>query len=133
MKQDNRKKVTVLSMEDTNSSLPDIQSRIFTIRGVQIMLDRDLAMYYKVETGQLNRQVKRNIRRFPEDFMFQLTKDEWSSLKCQFGTSNTRGGDRRALPLRVLTNEQNWILRSTMLRTTRYEKFSYRILFMTVT
>ena len=98
MEQDKRTKVMVLSMDDNNSSLSDVQSRIFMIRGVQIMLDRDLAMFYKVETGQLNRQVKRNIRRFPEDFMFQLTKDEWNSLKCQFGTSNTRGGDRRALP-----------------------------------
>ncbi len=68
------------------------------IRGVQVLLDRDLAEFYKVETGQLNRQVKRNIGRFPEDFMFQLTKEEWESLKCQFGISNVRGGDRRALP-----------------------------------
>ena len=62
------------------------------------MLDRDLAVFYKVETGQLNRQVKRNIGRFPEDFMFQLTKEEWEALKCQIGISNVRGGDRRALP-----------------------------------
>jgi len=48
--------------------------------------------YYK------NRQVKRNIERFPEDFMFQLTKEEYNSLRCHFGTSNRRGGDRRALP-----------------------------------
>ena len=58
------------------------------------MLDRDLAVLYDVETAQLNRQVKRNIQRFPEDFMFQLTKEEGDFLKCQNGTSNTKGGDR---------------------------------------
>lgn len=58
------------------------------------MLDRDLATLYGVETGQLNRQVKRNIDRFPIDFMFQLTKKEYEDLKCQIGTSSW-GGDRR--------------------------------------
>lgn len=66
----------------------DIRHRIYTIRGVQVMLDRDLAIMYGVETGALNRQVKRNIDRFPSDFMFQLTKEEWDSLKCQNGISN---------------------------------------------
>lgn len=61
------------------------------------MLDRDLARLYQVETSQMNRQVKRNIERFPEDFRFQLTKEELESLKCQNGISN-RGGDRRAFP-----------------------------------
>ena len=82
----------------TDVSLSDIQTHIFSIRGVQVMLDRDLALFYRVDTGQLNRQVKRNINRFPEDFMFQLTKEEWNGLKCQIGISNMRGGDRRALP-----------------------------------
>ena len=53
----------------------EIQQRIRAIRGVQVMLDRDLAELYGVTTGQLNRQVKRNIKRFPSDFMFQLTKE----------------------------------------------------------
>ena len=70
------------------ASLTDIQARIYPVRGVQVMLDRDLAVFYKVETAQLNRQVKRNIGRFPEDFMFQLTKEEWEVLKCQIGISN---------------------------------------------
>lgn len=74
-----------------------IQKCIHVIRGEQVILDRDLAQLYQVETSQMNRQVKRNIERFPEDFMFQLTKDELESLKCQNGTSS-RGGDRRALP-----------------------------------
>ena len=71
-----------------------IKSRIFTIRGVQVMLDRDLAVLYGVETGALNRQVKRNGERFPNDFMFRLSSEEWSNLKCQIGTSSW-GGDRQ--------------------------------------
>lgn len=63
-----------------------IQSRIYNIRGMQVMIDRDLAEMYGVETAQLNRQVKRNIERFPDDFMFQLTKEEYHSLRCQNGT-----------------------------------------------
>lgn len=72
----------------------EVENRIFTIRGVQVILDRDLAQMYQVEVGQMNRQVKRNIKRFPPDFMFQLTKQENESLKCQNGISNTHGGDR---------------------------------------
>ena len=79
-------------------SVHDIEKMIVTLRGVQIMIDRDLAFLYQEEVKQMNRQVKRNIERFPEDFMFQLTKEEYASLKCQNGTSNERGGDRRALP-----------------------------------
>ncbi len=79
-------------------SVHDIEKMIVTLRGVQVMIDRDLAFLYQEEVKQMNRQVKRNIERFPEDFMFQLTKEEYASLKCQNGTSNERGGDRRALP-----------------------------------
>ena len=71
-----------------------IEDRIFTIREKQVMLDRDLAQLYQVEVSQMNRQVKRNIERFPADFMFQLTKEEHEYLKCQNGITNTRGGDR---------------------------------------
>ena len=74
-----------------------IEDRIFTIRGQQVMLDRDLAHLYGVDVSQMNRQVKRNIERFPRDFMFQLSKEEYDYLKCQNGISNSRGGDR-ALP-----------------------------------
>ena len=63
-----------------------IEERIFTIRGKQVMLDRDLAQLYGVETKQLNRAVKRNIERFPPDFMFQIEKAE--CLRCQIGTLN---------------------------------------------
>ena len=76
----------------------DIEKLIVAVRGEQVLIDRDLAYIYQVEVKQMNRQVKRNIERFPNDFMFQLTKEEYNSLKCQNGTSNKRGGDRRALP-----------------------------------
>ena len=79
-------------------SVRDIENLIVIIRGKQVLIDRDLAFLYHVEVKQMNRQVRRNIERFPEDFMFQLTEEEYKSLKCQNGTSNTRGGDRRALP-----------------------------------
>jgi len=71
----------------------DLRSKIYTIRGVLVMLDSDLAMLYEVETKYLKRQVKRNTERFPDDFMFQLTKEEMSILRCQIGTSRW-GGDR---------------------------------------
>ena len=74
-----------------------IRSRIITIRDVQVMLDRDLAELYGVEVGQLNRQVKRNIERFPHDFMFQLSREDCS--RCQIGTLNGgRGSNIKYLP-----------------------------------
>jgi len=75
-------------------SAESIASRIFEIRGKKVMLDRDLAKLYEVDTSQLTRQVRRNIERFPADFMFQLTKDELSNLICHFGTSSW-GGTRK--------------------------------------
>ena len=66
-----------------------IQNRIYEIRGQRVMLDFDLATLYGIETRALNQAVKRNIERFPEDFMFQLTKGEWEILKSQFVMSKT--------------------------------------------
>ena len=74
----------------------DIQSKIYNVRGQRVMIDRDLAEMYGVETRRLNEQVKRNTKRFPEDFMFQLTKEEFENLKSQFATS--RWGGTRKLP-----------------------------------
>ena len=65
-----------------------IEHRIFVIRGQKVMLDRDLAQLYGVETKYLKRQVRRNLERFPLDFMFQLSKEELKDWRCQFGTSN---------------------------------------------
>ena len=72
-----------------------VTGRIHLIRGQKVMLDRDLAELYGVETKQLKRQVRRNIGRFPEDFMFELTKEEFDEWRSQFGTSNS--GDRMGL------------------------------------
>src|SRR5713226_8330546 len=63
-----------------------IQNRIYEIRGERVMLDRDLAALYETETKALNQAVKRNLKRFPPDFMFQLTKEEYESLRFQFET-----------------------------------------------
>ena len=71
-----------------------IKTKIYEIRGHKVMLDFDLAELYDVETKNLNLSVKRNIKRFPPDFMFQLTKLEWDSLRLQIETSNGRGGTR---------------------------------------
>lgn len=77
-----------------------IQSKIYEIRGVRVMLDRDLAELYQVTTGNLNKAVKRNIRRFPSDFMFQLTKEEFEELKSNliFQNGISRWGGTRKLP-----------------------------------
>ena len=70
-----------------------IQSKIYTIRGYKVMLDFDLAELYQTETKILKRAVKRNIARFPPDFMFTLTEEEFTNLRCQIGTSSW-GGSR---------------------------------------
>ena len=79
-------------------AIEQIEEKIYLIRGQRVMLDSDLAEVYQVETKMLNRAVKRNIDRFPEDFMFQLTDDETKSLRFQIGTSNKGRGGRRYLP-----------------------------------
>ena len=74
-----------------------VKSRILTIRGKRVMLDRDIAEFFEVETGALNRAMKRNIARFPESFCFQLSPDEAS--RCQIGILNTgRGSNLKYLP-----------------------------------
>jgi len=84
-------------MEDPSSTIviPDelIFSKIFLIRDKQVILDKDLADFYQVETKQLKRAVRRNIDRFPDDFMFELTLEEFQYLRSQFGTSSW-GGSR---------------------------------------
>lgn len=74
--------------------LSNIESKIYELRGLKVMLDHDLAELYEVQTKNLNLAVKRNLKRFPGDFMFQLTKTEWESLRFQFATSKSRGGTR---------------------------------------
>ena len=71
------------------NDVSQIKNLIYTIRGVRVMLDSDLAMLYEVETRALNQAVKRNIKRFPPNFMFQLTQEEYQNLISQFVTSMT--------------------------------------------
>ncbi|MDE2313065.1 MAG: ORF6N domain-containing protein [Elusimicrobia bacterium] len=81
-----------------------LERRIYLIRGHRVMLDSDLATLYGVATGRLNEQVRRNIKRFPKDFMFQLTKEEFANLISRFAISSSSYGGRRKLPL-VFTQE----------------------------
>ena len=87
-----------MAKSDILSAVPEeiISNKIYLIRGIKVMLDRDLAELYGVETKRLNEQVRRNIVRFPEDFMFRLTQEEFENLKSQFATSSW--GGRRTLP-----------------------------------
>jgi hypothetical protein len=75
-----------------------IATRIYLIRGEKVMLDSDLAEMYGVPTNRMNEQVKRNIERFPEDFAFQLTVEEFEALMSQIAISNAGRGGRRKLP-----------------------------------
>lgn len=99
--------------ENTELMMVDnICNRVYVIRGQQVMLDYDLAEIYGYEVKRLNEQVKRNIARFPEDFMFQLTKDEDKILKSQIATSSW--GGKRKLPYAF--TEQGIYMLATVLR-----------------
>jgi len=96
--------------------IEEIKSRIYNIRGFQVMLDTDLAKLYRVETKRLLEQVRRNIERFPEDFMFQLTKGEFDFLRSQFATlKKGRGKHRKYLPYAF--TEQGVAMLSAVLRS----------------
>jgi hypothetical protein len=92
-----------------------IEGSILLIRGQKVILDKDLATLYQVSTTNLNKAVSRNLGRFPEDFMFQLSKEEFNNLKFQFGTSSW--GGTRKLP-RAFT-EQGVAMLSSVLRSKR--------------
>ena len=95
-----------------------IERKIYLVRAQKVMLDSDLAALYEVETSNLNKAVKRNIERFPEDFMFQLTKEEADALRFQIGISKTKGrGGRRYLPYAF--TEQGVAMLSSVLRSDR--------------
>ncbi len=103
--------------ENTELMLPDevIMNKIYQIREQKVMLDRDLAELYGVLTGNLNKAVKRNMKRFPSDFMFQLTQEEFDNLIFQFGTSSW-GGTRR---LPYVFTEQGVAMLSGILNSDR--------------
>ena len=94
-------------------SIERLEKAIYLVRGERVMLDRDLALLYGVETKTLNQAVKRNLQRFPLDFMFQLTDDEVETLRCQIGTSNEGRGGRRYLPY-VFTEQGVGMLSSVL-------------------
>jgi hypothetical protein len=109
----------VLDMPSKQLPIPveRIEKAIFLIRGHKVMLDADLAELYDVTTKRLNEQVRRNISRFPADFMFQLDAQEASALRSQFATSKEGRGGRRYLP--YVFSEQGVAMLSTVLNSER--------------
>lgn len=107
-------------------TIPDetITSKIYLIREQKVMVDSDLAELYQVQTKLLKRQVRRNKERFPDDFMFELTKDEFDNLRSQFGTSSWGGS--RYLPM-VFT-EQGVAMLSSVLNSSRAIAVNIRII-----
>lgn len=101
-----------------------IINKIYTIRGYKVMLDRDLAELYLVDTKRLNEQVKRNLKRFPDDFMFQLTSTEFEILKSQIATSSWGGA--RKLPF-VFT-EHGVLMLSSILNSNRAIEVNIQIM-----
>jgi hypothetical protein len=95
-----KKGITVIMSAKSKDLIPkkQILKIIIVIRGENVILDSDLAKLYGVETRRLNEQVRRNIEKFPDDFMFQLTKEEFENLKSQIATSSSGWGGRRKLP-----------------------------------
>jgi hypothetical protein len=106
-----------MAKKESSLVVPDevVMNKIYVIRNQKVMLDIDLAGLYQVETKVLNQQVKRNLKRFPDDFMFQLTQSEFENLKSQFVTSSW--GGKRKLPL-VFT-EQGVAMLSGILNSDR--------------
>ncbi len=107
-------------------SIPDevVLNRIYMIRGEKVILDKDLAELYTVETKQLKRQVRRNIDRFPEDFMFELSKEELEVLRSQFGTSSWGGS--RYIPMAF--TEQGVAMLSSVLNNPTAIKVNIQIM-----
>ena len=105
-------------------SVEVIAAKILMIRGKRVMLDRDLARLYEVDTGQLTRQVRRNIERFPDDFMFRLTNDELQNLICQNGISSW--GGIRKLP--YVFTEQGVAMLSGVLHSKRAVQVNIQIM-----
>ena len=99
-----------------------IEPLILTVRGQKVILDAELARIYGVTTKAFNRAVKRNVERFPSDFVFHLTTEEYESLRCQIGTSKSMRGGRRYLPYAF--TEHGAIMAATILNTPRAAQMS---------
>lgn len=113
---------------ETNIALSEefLIRKIYFIRGHKVMLDEDLAQLYQVETKRLKEQVKRNINRFPEKYMFELTLEEFNSLRSQFATSKSGRGGTRYMPM-VFT-EHGVLQLSNVLKSERALKVSFLII-----
>lgn len=111
-----------------NIALTDeaVANKIHLIRNHKVMLDIDLAELYQVETGRLNEQVKRNAARFPPDFMFRLSDQEWQSLRSQFAISNTGRGGRRNTPFAF--TEHGVLMLSSVLNSERAIQVNIQIM-----
>jgi len=107
-------------------SIESITSRIYFLRGMKVMLDRDLAELYGVETKRLKEQVRRNIKRFPEDFMFRLTFKEESFLRSQFATLEGKGKHSKYLPMAF--TEQGVAMLSSVLKSDRAIQVNIQIM-----
>lgn len=107
-------------------SLITVKNLIYEVRGYKVMLDSDLANLYEVPTFRLNEAVKRNIERFPNHYMFRLTKDEYKSLTSQFAMSNKSRGGRRTLP--YVFTEQGVAMLSSILNSSRAIQINIKII-----
>jgi len=105
--------------------VPVIEESIHVIRGQRVMLDADLASLYEVTTGNFNKAVQRNIKRFPKEFMFQLNKQEFTNLIFQIGTSRKWGG-RRKMPYAF--TEHGALMAANILRSERAEAMSVYVI-----
>lgn len=102
-----------------------VESRILTVRGIEVILDKDLAASYQVETKRLNEQVKRNINRFPTQFMFQMNEEEWRSLRSQNATINNRGRHSKYPP--YVFTEHGVIMAAAVLKSDVADKASVKV------
>jgi hypothetical protein len=115
-----------MKKEIVSIPLEGIISKILLIRGKKVILDQDLASLYEVSTRDLNKAVRRNLSRFPEDFMFELSPEEFKRLMFQFGTSKKGHGGRRKLPLAF--TEQGVAMLSSVLKSEKAIQMNVQII-----
>ena len=108
------------------NSLIEVKNLIYEVRGYKVMLDSDLADLYEVPTKRLNEAVKRNLARFPKHYMFQLTNNEFESLRSQIATSNKTRGGRRYMP--YVFTEQGVAMLSTVLNSEKAIQINIKII-----
>ena len=127
MSKETKEIVEKATIQETDINIDEkaIKSLIYVVRGQQVMLDRDLAELYQVETKRINEGVKRNQQRFPETFCFQLSEEEYDALRSQFATSKEKGG-RRYLP--YVFTEQGIAMLSAVLRSDVAIQVSIRVM-----